>query len=139
MVCSSQINSALEHANEYISASNVPQFDSINFDWHGMTFSASSDAFGTNSGRIKLSAVIGRLYFTIEDERLRNESVKQIYQNNRSIDGSYKLEKDGTVTFSSLTLMDNKVRGSDFIKALTMIMLESNIHLKKIRAYLKAA
>ncbi len=138
MICSTQIKSYIETANDCISASKIPQVDTITFDWNEMHFHAISDPFGANSGMIKLTAVIGRLYFTIEDEHLRQKSIIQLQQNNRYYDGSYTLEKDGSITFDCLTATKEKVRGNELIKALTLIMLESSEHIMKLRAYLKA-
>lgn len=138
MFCSSLINSSIEVANECISASNIPQFDSINFNWNAMQFSATSESFGTGAGIIKISAVLGRLFYTIENENLRNEAIKIVHQNNRFSEDEYTLEKDGTITFSSTTTIDKKARGDELIQALTMIMMDSSMQLKTLKNSLKS-
>ncbi len=139
MASSAQITTALEEIKSSLASSNTSQFDSIEFDWNAMHFSASSTDLGTNGGIINLSSTIGRLYFTVENKILRNESIKQIFQNNGNIGCNYKLENDGSVTFTSTTTLKEKVSSNDFVKALTVIMLESGVDLKKLRGYLKAA
>lgn len=137
MPCSALISSSIKTANECISASGIPQIDSIKFLWNGIDFSASSENFGTDGGIIKVSAVLGRLYYTIENENLRKESVGQIQQFNRSSDASYKLESDGTVTYHSLTTSGKRVRGQDFIQTLTMILLDFSPQLKNLKSSLR--
>lgn len=137
MSCTQEINASLDKAHEVLSASKESKINSLDFDWSDMKFSATSDSFGSNGGKIKLSAKIGRLYFTVENERLRTESIKIIHQNNRKIDGKFSLERDGSVTFASLTTLSTKVLGDDFVKAVTMIMLESREQFKTLRSYLK--
>ena len=138
MPCSALITSSIKTANECISASAIPQFDSINFVWNEIDFSASSENFGTDGGIIKVSAVLGRLYYTIENENLRKESVAQIQQFNRSSDASCKLESDGTVTYHSLTTSGKKVRGQDFIQTLTMILLDFSPQLRNLKSSLRS-
>lgn len=137
MPCSTLINSSIKIANEYISASAIPQFDSINFEWNGINITASSESFGTNGGIIKVDAVLGRLYYTIENENLRKDSVKQIQQFNRTSDANYKLESDGTVTYHSLTTSDKKVRGQDFMQTLMMILLNFSPQLRNLKSSLR--
>ncbi len=138
MPCSTLISSSIKTANECINASGISQFDSINFIWNGIDFNASSEQFGTDGGIIKVSAVLGRLYYTIENENLRKESVKQIQQFNRTSDALYQLESDGTVTYNSLTTSNKKVRGQDFIKSLTMILLDFSPQLKGLKSSLRS-
>lgn len=138
MSCSSLISSSITVANECINASTIPQFDSLNFEWNGINFSASSESFGTNGGIIKITAVLGRLYYTIENESLRKDSVKQIQQFNRTSDATYKLESDGTVTYQSLTTSDKKVRGQDFIQTLAMIVLDFSPQLRSLKSSLRS-
>lgn len=139
MPCSALISSSIKTANECISASGISQFDSINFIWNGIDFTASSEQFGTDGGIVKVTAVLGRLYYTIENENLRKESVKQIQQFNRSSDAHYKLESDGTVTYHSLTTSGKKVSGQDLIQTLTMVLLDFSPQLKNLKSSLRSA
>lgn len=137
MPCSALISSSIKTAHECISVSEIPQFDSIDFVWNGINFSASSEPFGTTGGIIKLSAVLGRLYYTVENENLRNDSVQKIQQFNRTSDANYKLESDGTVSYSSLTTSVKKVRGQDLVQTLTMILLDFTPQLKSLKSSLR--
>lgn len=132
------LKSALDVMNECITDLNVPQFDTLDFVWNNMQFKASCDKFGSNGGAVKLAATVGRLYYTVEDKRLRTESIKQLFRSNHNIDGTYKLERDGSVSFTSLTTVKEKISGPALLKALTVILMESSEHLNNLRSYLKA-
>jgi len=138
MSSSSQLNSSLELANSSLIALSTPVFDTVDFEWNEMHFSAHSNQTQNNDGVIKISGVIGRLFFTIENEQSRNNSLKQILINNRNSDARYKLEKDGTVTYSCNTAANENTTGDNLVKAITLIMLESSMHIKALKADLKS-
>ena len=112
------------------------QFSRLDFQWEGIAFLASSSAHD-GGGVIKLTASIGRLFYTIEDASARAESIEKIFAINRGIDGAYKIDKKGIVHFECVTLTDTVLTGSDLINALTLILLEGESHLRALRTYLR--
>ncbi|WP_417449599.1 hypothetical protein [Kordiimonas sp.] len=131
-----KLHETLEKVQGHLDNLDNPQFDKIDFEWEGIKFHAyaGDDADG---GKIYLSAKLGKLYFSIEDSVQRTMAIERIYATNRGIDGAYRIEKNGTISFNSITSTDKMLTGAGLMGALTLILLESETHLRALRAHLK--
>ncbi|MCJ9429013.1 hypothetical protein [Kordiimonas marina] len=114
-----------------------PTFDKLDFEWEGIQFHASAEEKPDGSGSVRLNATLGRLYFTVEDAAQRTMAIERVYATNRGIDGAYLINKKGEVLFNSVTLTDKQLTGSQLMGALTLILLESETHLRALRSHLK--
>lgn len=132
-----KLHDSLERAKGHLASIEDAHFDEINFDWEGIHFHAQSVAKGSNGGEIRLNATLGRVYYTIEDELQRAMALERLFVSNRGIDGAYKLDRSGTVAFSSITTTNDHLSGAGLMSALTVILLESENHLRALRAHLK--
>ena len=127
----------LDRVQGHLDSLDNPQFDCIDFEWEGIKFHAVADRDADGAGTIHLSAKLGQLYFTVEDAAQRTMAIERVYATNRGIDGAYRIEKNGHVSFNSVTRTDTQLAGSDLMGALTLILLESETHLRSLRAHLK--
>ena len=127
----------LESVETHISSADEPDFDRIDFDWEDIHFKAHSEVDRNGGFQIRLSANMGRLYFNIEDTAQRAMALERIYNTNRGIDGTYRILSGGMVKFENITHTDEKILGKDLMSALTLILLESETHLRALRSHLK--
>ena len=131
------LQQTVEQAQSQLERLEERQFDSIDFDWEGIRFHATAKSSINGKPVIHLKAVIGSLFYTVEDGKARSRAISGIYKNNRGIDGSYKLLRSGEVHFESMTRTDDLLRGTDLMSALTLILLEAEPHLLEMRSNLK--
>ena len=131
-----KLHETLDKVQGHLDSLDDPQFDKIDFEWEGIKFHAVTDEV-SGGGKIRLSAKLGQLYFTVEDAAQRTMAIERVYTTNRGIDGAYKIGKNGLVSFNSVTMTDHQLSGSDLMGALTLILLESESHLRALRAHLK--
>jgi len=131
-----QIAQTLEHAEQQLERADDAAFSRLEFCWEGIQFHALSED-KPDGGQIRLRADLGQLYYTIENAMARYQSIELIHSANRGIDGAYAIDKRGTVRFESVTLTDGHLKGVHMMRALTLILLESESHLRALRTYLR--
>ncbi|WP_308909769.1 hypothetical protein [Pseudokordiimonas caeni] len=132
-----KLHDSLERARGHLESLDEARFDEIDFEWEGIHFHARSLKKGDDGGEIRLHAKLGQVYFTIEDELQRGLALERLFLNNRGVDGAYRMNRDGVVEFSSITTTDDHLAGAKLMSALTLILLESENHLRSLRAHLK--
>jgi hypothetical protein len=132
-----KLHETLDKVQGHLDSLDDPQFDRIDFEWEGIKFHAMADRDTDGAGVIHLSAKLGRLYFTVEDAAQRTMAIERVYATNRGIDGAYRIEKNGEISFNSVTRTEHQFAGSELMGALTLILLESETHLRALRAHLK--
>ncbi|WP_417456917.1 hypothetical protein [Kordiimonas sp.] len=132
-----KLHETLDKVQGHLDSLEDQQFDQIDFEWEGIRFHAVADSANGSGGKIELSAKLGRLYFTVEDAGQRTMAIERVYATNRGIDGAYRIEKNGEVSFRSVTETDAQLTGSALMSALTLILLESETHLRALRSHLK--
>ncbi|WP_417460880.1 hypothetical protein [Kordiimonas sp.] len=132
-----KLHETLDKVQGHLDSLEDQYFDQIDFEWEGIRFHATADATSDKAGKIQLSAKLGRLYFTVEDAAQRTMAIERVYATNRGIDGAYRIEKNGDVSFQSVTETDQQLTGSALMSALTLILLESETHLRALRSHLK--
>ncbi|WP_286831112.1 MULTISPECIES: hypothetical protein [Kordiimonas] len=133
-----KLHESLQKVKGHLDSLDDPAFDQLEFDWEGIKFHATADTGQDGAGIIKLDAKLGRLYFTVENAAERTMAIERVYSTNRGIDGAYKISKTGDVTYHSVTATNQKLQGNDLVGALTLILLESESHLRALRSHLKA-
>ncbi len=131
-----KITSTLDTAAQHLETLDDAAFSRLDFTWEDIRFSAQSEPMD-HGGKIRLRGDMGRLYFTIENAPSRFQSIELIQSANRGIDGAYAIDRKGNVQFESVTLTDVHLKGSALIEALTLILLESESHLRALRAHLR--
>ncbi len=112
-------------------------FDRLDFIWEGIRFGANSNPTGDGSAVIQLNARLGHLFYSVEDRQQRVSALDCIRKTNRGIDGCYQLQKNGEVSFESVTATDMQMKGADLMGAVTLILLEAETHLRTLRSHLK--
>jgi len=132
-----KLNETLDKAKGQLSALDEMKFDHLEFDWEGIRFHASADDDTSGGGKIHLKAELGRLFFTVEDSLQRSLAIERLYSTNRQIDGKYRIGKKGDISFRSITKTEDHLRGQSLLSALTLILLESENHLRALRSHLK--
>ncbi len=114
------------------------QFNHLSFEWEGIRFKAVSEDTSDGSGIIRLKAELGRLYYTIENAAHRTMAIERVYSNNRSIDGAYTVDGNGSIVFRCVTKTDKKFVGKALVLALTKILLQAETHLRTLKSHLKS-
>lgn len=132
-----KLQDSIEQVEGHLQSLEDQQFDHLVFDWEGIHFKAASEAKQDGSAVIRLTANLGRLYFTIENTNHRTMAIERLYSNNRAIDGAYSIDASGEVLFQSLTNTPSKLVGKDLTVAITTILLQSETHLRTLRSHLK--
>ncbi|NVJ70749.1 MAG: hypothetical protein HWE08_10375 [Alphaproteobacteria bacterium] len=132
-----KLHESLQKVQGHLESLDEPSFDQIEFDWEGIHFHAVADEGGDGAGLIKLSATLGRLYYTVENAAERTMAIERVYSTNRGIDGAYIINRKGDVSYSSVTRTNQRLRGNDLMGALTLILLEAETHLRALRSHLK--
>jgi len=131
-----KLNQKLAEAQEQLDSLEDQGFDHLDFEWEGIKFQAASTANRT-ANLITLKASLGRLYFTIEDQAQRGMALERLFASNRAIDGRFTIGKQGDIHFKSDTKTGEHLTGAKLMSALTVILLESEKHLRALRAHLK--
>jgi len=132
-----KLSQKIDQANLQLGALEDKAFAGLDFDWEGIKFHVASDTDAAGSHRIQLNATLGRLYFTVEDKNQRAMALDRLFTINRTIDGLYAIGKNGDIHFKSATKTDNRLKGTQLMSALTIILLEAESHLRAIQAHLK--
>lgn len=132
------LDQSIDKIEDHLESLDTPSFDTIDFDWEGIRFHAAARG-ASSGGEIRIKARMGSLYYTIEDPVQRSLAIERVYATNRGIDGAYRIDNKGNVHFESVTTTDGTVTGTDLMSALTVILLESETHLRGLRAHLKPA
>jgi len=132
-----KLHESLQKVKGHLESLEEAAFDQLEFDWEGIKFHAAADTDANGGGLIKLNAKLGRLYFTVENAAERTMAIERVYSTNRGIDGAYSISKKGDVTYHSVTATSQKLKGNDLVGALTLILLESESHLRALRSHLK--
>jgi len=132
-----KLNQKIDDAQKQLDALDQKSFDKLDFDWEGINFHAASHTKDNGSHSIQLKATLGRLYFTVEDQNQRAMALERLFANNRAIDGSYQIGKKGDIYFENRTETESHLTGTALMTALTIILLESENHLRALQAHLK--
>ncbi|UTW53799.1 hypothetical protein [Kordiimonas sp. SCSIO 12610] len=132
-----KLNDTLEQAQGQLEKLDDAQFDQLDFEWEGIRFHAKSEENHSNGAHIHIQANLGRLFLTVEDPNQRAMAIERLYSTNRGIDSSYSIGDQGKITFESITTTDEKLLGSELMSALTLILLESENHLRALRSHLR--
>jgi len=132
-----KLNQKLDEAKQQLDSLEEQAFDHLNFEWEGIKFQAASTVTADGTNGIKLNATLGRLYFTVEDKNQRAMALERLFSVNRTIDGMYKIGSKGDIHFTNITKTDSHMTGSKLMSALTVILLDSEKHLRALRSHLK--
>lgn len=132
------LDETLDRIEGHLEAVEAPAFDTLDFDWEGIHFHATSREGAAGASDIRLHGKLGRLFFTIEDPVQRASAIERVYATNRGIDGAYRIDRKGFVHFESVTTTDTVLKGNALMSALTLILLEAETHLRALRSHLKA-
>lgn len=132
-----KLQDTIDKVNSRLKALEDRQFDQLSFDWEGIRFHAVSEGRADGSAQIRISADLGRLYFTVENASHRAVAIERLYANNRAIDGAYSVDNNGNVLFQCLTKTPHKMLGNDLLVALTTIILQTETHLLTLKSHLK--
>ncbi len=132
-----KLHESLEKVQGHLQSLDEPIFDHLDFEWEGIQFHAAAQDNNEGAGTIRLNATLGRLYFTVENAAERTMAIERVYSTNRGIDGAYKIGEKGDVTYQSVTVTNQPLKGNDLVGALTLILLESETHLRALRSHLK--
>ena len=133
-----KLQDSLDKVERHLSQLDAKKFDKIIFEWEGITFNAAIEKIAEGVNRIKFSAKLGRLFYTIEDAAQRSNAIERLYSSNRATDGAYMITKNGEVFFHSLTKIPKTMLGNELLEAITLILLQSGAHLKLLRSFLKS-
>ncbi len=133
-----KLEQSINQAEQRLASLDNQQFDHIAFDWEGMRFKAVAKERRDGTNVVRLQAVLGRLYYTIENASHRAQAIERLYLNNRKIDGAYSIDDRGDVHFDSLTVTKERLRGNDLLVALTTILMHAESHLRTLRSHLKS-
>lgn len=131
-----KLNEQLAKAEQQLEGLEEQGFEQLDFEWEGIKFHAASTNAGSDN-LITLKATLGRLYFTVEDKAQRAMALDRLFANNRAIDGAYHIGTKGDIYFESSTKTGDHLKGAKLMSALTVILLESEKHLRALRAHLK--
>ncbi len=132
-----KLEQSISQAERHLENLENRQFDRIAFDWEGIQFNAATEKRRDGIFEVQLHAILGRLYYTVENAAHRTVAIERLYLNNRKIDGAYSIDGQGEVHFSSLTTSREKLLGNDLLAALTTILIQAKGHLRTLRAHLK--
>ena len=132
-----QLSEKIQQAEHSIEAAEDQQFDHIHFTWENIDFKASTRAYDDNACYIDIQADLGRLFYTIENTADRTMGLERIYSTNRVIDGSYKIDRNGRVSFKNATRTQTHTKGKELLSAVTVILMEAEPHLRSIKSHLK--
>lgn len=132
-----KLHESLERVQGHLENLDEPMFDRLDFEWEGIQFHAAAEDGSDGAGTIRLRASLGRLYFTVENAAERTMAIERVYSTNRGIDGAYAISPKGDVTYQSVTVTNQPLKGNDLLGALTLILLESETHLRALRSHLK--
>jgi len=132
-----KLEHSIAQAEQHLEKLEIQQFDRIAFNWEGIQFNAATEKLRDGTFGVQLHAVLGRLYYTVENAAHRTMAVERLYLNNRKIDGAYSVANQGEVHFSSLTTTREKLLGNDLLAALTTIVIQAESHLRTIKSHLK--
>ncbi len=132
-----KLEQSITQAEHHLESLENQQFDQIIFDWEGICFNAETKQQRDGTFQVKLHAVLGRLYYTIEHAANRTSAIERLYLNNRKIDGAYSIDGQGEVHFNSLTITREKLLGNNLLAALATILIQAEGHLRTLRAHLK--
>ncbi|MFC3050907.1 hypothetical protein [Kordiimonas pumila] len=127
----------LDQIQQHLHSLDAQNFDAINFEWAGIKFSATSSKDRSGTYIVEVNAVLGRLYFTAEAPEKRAQALQQFFIINRTCDGSYKMDQNGTIYYRNLTSTADHQTGLNLTNCLTLILLESKKHLYQLRSLLK--
>lgn len=132
-----KLEQSINQAEQHLEAIDKQQFDQVAFEWEGIRFKALTEERRDGTYIVRLQAVLGRLFYTIENAAHRALAIESLYLNNRKIDGAYSIDNKGDVHFNSLTVTDQKLHGNDLLVALTTILMQAESHLRTLRSHLK--
>jgi len=132
-----KLNQKIDEAKKQLDALDQKSFDKLDFEWEGINFHAASCTKNADLHTIQVKATLGRLYFTVEDKNQRAMALELLFTNNRNIDGKYQIGEKGDIRFENCTKTKSHLTGTDLMAALTVILLESEKHLRALQAHLK--
>lgn len=132
-----ELKTKLEKAERHLASLDERVIEHLDFNWEGISFTASTEVSGGGKGQIELSAVLGQLFYTIEDAGQRAMALEHLFRINRDIDGIYTISPNGTIGYKSKTECESPISAQSFMEALTVILLEGEHHLRSIKAHLK--
>jgi hypothetical protein len=132
-----KIQDTLQQAQGQLDKVDEAQFDRLDFEWEGIRFHAKSEIDTPKGSHIHIKAHLGRLFLTVEDPNERRQAIERLYSTNRGIDSTYTIGEQGKIIFESVTTTDDHLLGADLMGALTLILLESENHLRAIRSHLR--
>ncbi len=131
-----KLQESLDKVQGHLQTLEDQAFVQLEFEWEGIKFHAATECY-EDGGKVFLNARMGQLYFTAENAEQRTMAMERIYATNRGIDGKYDISKKGEVSFSSTTLTQHQLKGSELMGALTLILLESETHIRALKSHLK--
>jgi len=132
-----KLNQKIDEAQKQLETLEQKSFDKLDFSWEGIDFHAASITKSGDNHSIHLKATLGRLYFTVEDKNQRAMALERLFTNNRQVDGNYQIGKKGDIRFENHTKTKSHLAGTEFMVALTIILLDCETHLRALQAHLK--
>lgn len=133
-----KLQESLDQVEGHLKTLDDQKFDQLSFEWEGIKFKATAEESRDGGCFVRLTANMGRLFYTIENSEYRSMAIERLYANNRSVDGAYSVDQQGNVIFRSLTSTHHKLAGKELMVALTTIVLQSETHLRSVKAHLKS-
>lgn len=114
------------------------QVQRLDFNWHNIPMNAFVEQ-KENGNIITLKAVLGRVYYTVENSEKRKQALTHIYSSPRVNDGgSYELKNKHEVHFQTKTSTKTKLNSEGLTQALTVILLDYQTELDSVSATLKS-
>ncbi len=132
-----KLNDQLNKAQSHLETLDGNKLSNINFIWRDIEFHAIAKERANGTGKIELTASLGRLFYTAENAKARTQAINTLFATNPKIDGRYSIEKKGDILFTCVTETRKLVESSTIFSALTLILLETSSHLLALKANLK--
>lgn len=132
-----KLQHSISQVERHLATIDNNPIDTLTFNWQGIGFEASTEELRDGSFAIRLQATLGRLYFTAENTSHRTAAIKNLYGNNRKIDGAYSIGEKGEVRFNSITTTKQRLLGDDLLAALTTIIIHESAHLRDLKSLLR--
>ena len=132
-----KLHKKLDQVQQHLSTVEEQSIDHIEFNWEGIDFIATAEPAPGDTVDLHLSAKLGRLFYTIEDDLQRNMAMERLFQSNLTLDGRYSIGSKGDISFNSKTRFSAPLDTKAFMSGLAITLLEAERHLRGLQAHLK--
>lgn len=134
---STQLNQSIETVVNHLELIEKNQILRLDFKWKGTDIHAFVEQKGEES-HIIIRAVLGKLFYTVENADNRSNLLKNYYEIKRK-DGSttYSMVKKQEIHFKSITVAPSITDEKSLVEALTYILLDHESELEALISDLK--